>query len=131
MHLDRDQRDKIFKQLDNLLDPDEWDNQDKLLDQSSYSTFLRMILYQPPIKRPSLGLSNTGNLLAAWIEGTNRLSIECFPHDEIRWVLSRMIDGEPESAAGRTPLYRLPTVLAPYNADQWFLNDHRVFPAPR
>jgi len=126
MHLDQAVRDKIFRQLDALLDIGEWDTKDKLLDHASYATFLRLILYQRPSRLPGLGLSYGGNVISAWTNNENRLTIECLPRDEIRWVLSHTINGERETAAGRTPLYRLPEVLVPYNAQQWFVNGHNL-----
>jgi hypothetical protein len=122
MHLKRPWRDGLFRQLDSLLAPESWDKDDKLVDVASYYTFLRMILYVQPARRPGLGLSYNGNLIAAWTVDVNRLTVECLPKDQLRWVLSRSIDDNLERVAGVTFIHRLPDVLAPYHPEIWFTN---------
>ena len=85
-----------------------------------------MIIYLHPTKRPGLGLSSTGNFLAAWMEGKDRIIIECVGHDQVRWVLSRTTDGERESAAGKALLYRIPEVTAPWNPEPLFADGEQV-----
>jgi hypothetical protein len=120
MHLDREWRDRLFAQLDDLLDVQDWHEDDEPLLDESFRTFLRLILYQQPKRRPGLGLSHRGHLVAAWTTGADRLTLECAPGDTIRWVLSCQIDGEHERAAGETHVARLPEILRPYGPDRWF-----------
>jgi hypothetical protein len=120
MHLDRDWRDRLFVQLDDLLNVEDWHEDDEPLVDESFLTFLRLILYQKPRRRPGLGLSHHGNLIAAWTAGADRLTLECGPDDSIRWVLSCEVNGERERAAGETHVARLPQVLRPYGPDRWF-----------
>ncbi len=122
MHLERDRRDRLFAQLDDLLNFEEWHEDDEPLLDASFATFLRLILHQKPERRPGLGLSLRGHLIAAWTEGSDRLTLECLPNDRIRWVLSCTVRGERERAAGETHVARLPAVLAPYGPDRWFAN---------
>lgn len=122
MHLDRNWRNKLFASLDDLLDPDDWHEDDELMQSASYATFLRLVLHVRPARSPSLGLSNQGNVLAAWINGEHRLALECLPQDIIRWSLSCRIDDELERAVGETPVRRLRAVLAPYGPERWFAN---------
>jgi hypothetical protein len=122
MHLSKEWRDKLFRQLDALLDADSWDEADKVLDNGSFSTFLRMVLYQKLERRPALGISNRGHLLADWTVSGESLTVEFFPNDEVRWVLTHVVDGERESAAGQTQVGRLERVLAPYEPERWFAN---------
>ena len=122
MHLDKTWRAKLFSQLDSLLDADSWDEADKVLDSSSFSTFLRMIIYRGTERRPALGISHRGHLLADWADNGESLTIEFLPKDEVRWVLSHRVDGERENAAGQTHVGRLDAVLAPYEPDRWFAN---------
>jgi hypothetical protein len=122
MHLDKAWRDKLFQQLDCLLDVDSWDEADDVLDNSSFATFLRMILYYKLERRPALGLSYRGHLLADWTVNNESLTIEFLPKDEVRWVLAHVVDGDRENAAGHTQLARLGSVLAPYDPKRWFAN---------
>jgi hypothetical protein len=120
MHLDREWRDGLFAQLDDLLEIEDWHEDDEPLLDESFRTFLRLILYQKPKRRPGLGLSHRGHLIAAWTTGADRLTLECAPDDTIRWVLSCQTDGERERAAGETHVARLPEVIRPYRPDRWF-----------
>lgn len=122
MHLDESWRKRLFTQLDDLLDADDWHKEDEPVVGASFGTFLRMIVYQAPERRPALGVSNRGNLIAAWTSGADRLTLEFLPEDLVRWVLSCEIDGEIERAAGESPVRRLPLVMSAYQPDRWFSN---------
>ena len=74
MHLDREWRERLFKQLDSLHDPEEWEAEDKPIQQSSFATFLKAICQIRPSVRPGLGLSHDGQLVAAWTSGKNRFA---------------------------------------------------------
>ena len=56
MHLDSEWRLELLKTLDRLLAPDDWEKDFRLPSEQSFSTFLRMIIYLHPTKRPGLGL---------------------------------------------------------------------------
>lgn len=115
MHLDPAWRRTLLSTLDQLLDSDDWDNEFVLPSEQSFSTFLRMIIYLHPTKRPGLGLSASGHFLAAWTRAKDRIVIESLANDEVRWVLSRTVAGERESAAGKVLIHRVPDVIAPYD----------------
>jgi hypothetical protein len=120
MHLDGEWRAKLFHQLDSLLDLAEWEPSDQPLQQSSYATFLKAILNINAERRPGLGVSNTGHLIAAWTTGADRLTIEFLPSDRVRWVLSRRYDGDIERFAGETRVGRLAEGLQHYHPEHWF-----------
>jgi hypothetical protein len=120
MHLDRDWRDKLFRQLDSLHDADELEEGDEPLRQSSFATFLKAILMVNPQRRPGLGLSREGHLIAAWTTGRDRLTIEFLPNDRVRWVLARYKDDEPSRFAGQTPVDELAAGLSPHRPERWF-----------
>ena len=120
MHLDTEWRSRIFEQLDDLLDVDDWHEDDDPIKASSFETFLRMIIFHSPSRRPGFGVSNRGYLIAAWTSDSDRLTIEFLPNDTVRWVLSCEVDGETERAAGETTVRRLMEVLAPYSPPRWF-----------
>lgn len=122
MHLNGDWREKFFWQIDNLLDEENWEEGDLPMTQESFKTLLRMMTLQRGMKRPGLGLTSEGNAIATWTNGDRRLTVECYPGDQVRWVLSVREDGQPESAAGKTSLPRLLKVLAPYSPELWFFS---------
>jgi hypothetical protein len=119
-HLNRDERARLFKQLDSLLDAENWDSADVVTTEASFTTLLRMVLFLGG-RRPALGVTGTGNFIATWTEGDDRLTIECKSEDHVRWVLVQNLDGQRESAAGETTARRLPEVLRPYDpSKRWF-----------
>jgi hypothetical protein len=120
MYIDRDWRSRLFQQLDNLLAVEDWAKEDQAPTVDSFCTFLRLLTSLKPTRRPGLGATTDGHLIATWTRASDRLTIECLPNDLVRWHLSAMIAGEKESAAGLTPLTRLSEVLAPYNPERWF-----------
>jgi hypothetical protein len=122
MHLDNEWRRRFFSQLDNLMDIENWEDDDAPITVSSFTTLLRMLTAIKPVRRPGLGATSEGNIIAAWTVGSDRLTIQCLPEDRARWVLSRVIDGSRESAAGESGLTRLEAVLSPYNPEIWFTN---------
>ncbi len=124
MHLDRDWRYRLFRQFDSLLAAEDWDVSDQPPSVESFSTFLRMLIFLKPPRRPGLGASSDRTVVASWTAGNDRLTMECLPDDGIRWHLSVLIDDNRERAAGLTPVQRLANVLAPYQPDRWFNADH-------
>lgn len=122
MHLDREWRERLFKQLDSLHDPEVWDAEDNPIQQSSFATFLKAICQIRPTVRPGLGLSHAGHLIAAWTSGKNRLTIEFMRNDRVRWVVSRYPEGELEQVAGQTLVSRLLESLKPYSPEEWLFN---------
>ncbi len=123
MHLTAEWRKRLFEQLDSLHDPAEWEAGSAPITQSSFSTFLKAILALKPSRRPALGLSHSGNLIASWTVGGDRLTIEFLPDDRVRWVLARLRDGERERFAGHTSVARLFEGLAPYQPQYWFSHE--------
>lgn len=115
MHLDNAWRAGLFRQLDGLLDAEDWDFSDQLPSVASFRTFLRMIIAFGSARRPSLGATSTGEIVAAWSKDGDRLTIECLANDQIRWVMSRTIDGRKVSAAGKTFADSVLRELAPYD----------------
>jgi hypothetical protein len=119
-HFSSDERARLFKQLDSLLDIESWDAADTVTTEASFTTLLRMVLLLGG-RRPALGVTGGGNFIATWTEGDDRLTIECKPEDHVRWVLVQSLDGQRETAAGETTAKRLPEVLHPYDPPRrWF-----------
>jgi hypothetical protein len=121
MHFEQEFRDRLFRQLDSLHETDQWEEGDEPLNQLSFQTFLKAILTVRPERRPGLGLSQTGNLIAAWTTARDRLTIEFLPNDRVSWVLARYDDtDEPARFAGQTSVSELVEGLAPHRPEHWF-----------
>ncbi|MSP43864.1 MAG: hypothetical protein EXR08_10980 [Alphaproteobacteria bacterium] len=120
-HIDPSLRSQLFFQIDWLLKSEEWEEGDNLPNEQSFKTLIKFILNSSPLESPSLGLSESGNLLALWINGVNKLNLECFPNDHFKWLVSCVFEGKKERAAGESPsLVRLLNSLEPYNNAGWF-----------
>jgi hypothetical protein len=130
MHLDAEWRKNLFGQLDSLHDPAEWEVDEEPITESSFDTFLKAILDIKPERRPGLGLSPAGNLIAAWTTGRDRLTIEFLPNDLVRWVLSVYRDNEPIRIAGQMPVSRLVEQLALYEPKRWFSRESKNHQSP-
>ena len=129
MHFGVEWQRRFFAQLDALMNKDDWDSSDTLATDASFTTLIRLLLTMRGQRRPGLGLGNGGRLVAAWTKGTNRLTIECLPDDRVRWIVSQMIEGEPDTAAGDTTLALLPERLAPFNPEKWFADEGSKSPS--
>ena len=120
MHLGRDWVHGLFRQIDSLLDLEEWEPDDPVPGRASARTFIRLLLRVHAVRRPGMGASSRGTLIAAWTVGANRLTIDCLPDDKVRWVLTRSANGVLERAAGDCHVSRICAVLEPYDPDIWF-----------
>jgi hypothetical protein len=123
MHLDHQWRTRFFAQLDSLLSYEDWDKADLPISEDSFTTLLRLLLLIRPKRRAGLGASGDGHIIAMWTVENDRLTVECLPADEVRWIVLREIAGDRESAAGQTSLPRLPEVLQPYASERWFSDE--------
>lgn len=120
MHFADDWRSGLFSQLDCLLDEENWHFEDKLPQQESFRTLLRTVIYNEIRRRPGLGLSPAGNLIAAWTVERDRLTVECMVRDQLRYTLIKYVDEERVSAAGQAPAQYLRKYIAPYEPEVRF-----------
>ena len=128
MHFGCDWQKRFFTQLDAILDADEWDETDQIITELAFTTLLRILLILRGKRRPGLGVGPNGSIVAAWTNGPNRLTLECRPNDEVRWIISQIVDGKLDTAAGQTSLSHLFQRLAPYDPEQWFTDEGRQTP---
>lgn len=119
-HIKDDLRKQLYRQLDSVLDADEWMEGDEPLAIGSYRTFLRLMLIIRPDVRPGLGLTSDGHLLATWKKGDARLTIYCFDDDAVRYVLSHIVEDRRRTAAGDASIYDLMAMIAPFQPERWF-----------
>jgi hypothetical protein len=125
-YLDPDWRAQLFETLDKLFDIDDWEDDFVLPLEQSFETFLRLIIHLHPTRRPGIGLSSRGFVLASWSKDNDRIVIECLPQDELRWVLSQSNEGRRESAAGKNRIQRLVELIEGYEPDRFFINGDKV-----
>jgi hypothetical protein len=126
MYLDRAWQNQLFGTLDKLFAFEDWDDEFALPAEYSFATFLRLIIHLHPTKRPGIGLSARGHVLASWSRDRDRIVIECLPNDELRWVLSQSIVGNRESAAGKNKIHRLLDLIEGYEPDRFFKDGDKV-----
>lgn len=120
MHLDKDFKSSLFKQIDNVLDQDEWDPDDKLMQRDSFKWFLKAILDLRPEKAPSLGISNKGNIFSAWVRDKNRLILEFLPNGLAKWSITLITDEFEEFSSAVVSVQLLKSKLARYQPEFWF-----------
>ena len=125
MHLSIDWRDTLFAYLDMLHEAEDWDARDEPAKIASFTTFLRMILFLRPVKRPGMGLTASGIIVATWTEVGHHLTLECLAADVVAWSIAIPGDGDVEVAAGMCKLQRIREDLSPYRADEWLGNGAR------
>ena len=128
MHFSRDWQQRFFAQLDAIMDAEEWDESDQVITEPAFTTLLRILLMLRGKRRPGLGIGPNGNIIAGWTNGPNRLTLECRANDEVRWIISQIVDGRPDTAAGQTTLAHLFQRIVPYNPEQWFTDEGRQTP---
>jgi hypothetical protein len=120
MHLEDSWRSGLFRQLDSLLDAENWDFSDRLPTMDSYMTFLRLLILLGRPRRPGLGATSDGNIIAAWTNDQNRLTIECRPYDQLRWIVVRDLPGGVVRSANTCTTKQLREMLGFYKPDIWF-----------
>jgi hypothetical protein len=89
MHLTIEWRKAIFDQLEFLLKPENWQEDSALIEVSTFLTFLRFLIFAAPNRVPSLGVSPNGNVLAAWLKGDERITVQFLPDDRAIATLIR------------------------------------------
>ena len=119
MHMDASWRDGLFRQLDSLHDPEEWDLEDTPIEKGSFGTFLKAMIKLAPTVKPGLGASYKGHVVAAWTRDQDRLTVEFYPSDRVRWVISNLTEHGMERFAGDVPVSRLAETLQPYEPKRW------------
>jgi hypothetical protein len=120
MHLPEGWRKRLFEKIDDLHEPDDWEDGDQLADPASFKTFLRTVLRLGITKNMMLGISDDGNILAGLRCGDDSLSFAFLPNDRIRWSIVEHEGDTTNSTGGTTSLERLPDCLKPYNPEAWF-----------
>lgn len=120
MHIDSNTRENFFKQIDLMHDAGEWDTEDGPISPSSYTSFLRWMVFASPVRAPGLGMGSSGNLIAVWMDGADRLVLEFLKGDSVKWLVKRANADGVEAGSGQTKILRVGAVLTPYNVETFF-----------
>ncbi len=120
MRLDEQSRRRFFAQIDRLHDTEEWMVGDRPIRLESYKSFIRAYLAGMIGGKPSLALSPDGYAMAIWRAGEDRLTIEFFENDRIRYLVSQTVDNKIERVAAETTISRLTVLLQPFSSERWF-----------
>ena len=108
MLFDSDWLTGLSRQIDAMLDPDEWIEGDKPLSPDSFDTLLLVLMRLRPYRRPGLGLTDDGNAVATWSRSaTDRLIVECLSNGRVRWIATAPVAGVNESGTMETTPDRL------------------------
>jgi len=120
MRLDPKAKQRFFRQLDRLHDENEWFEGDQPVALDSYKAFVRAYVSGIIGGRPAFALAKDGRLIAIWQHGGDKLTMEFFPRDKVRYLITQILDGERERFAGDTSIGRLSQVLSPFGSARWF-----------
>lgn len=114
MHLPRSWRETFFKQIDVLLDLDNWDEDDAVLSEDSIDTAIRALVYLDLKINPGVGVTADGNLALTWVKGTDRLTIICLPNDKVQVIVNISIDEEPNISSNRVATEHITKLINPH-----------------
>jgi hypothetical protein len=121
MHLPKGFAVGLNGQFANMMADDVWEDDDVLPSMDSLNAFLLMLISTKAMHRPGIGTNGRGSITAFWREGENRLTIDCLPSGNTRWVLTREnAPGKIERAAAECHPERLREVLNPFRPEVWF-----------
>jgi len=104
MHLSHDARYKIFNQLDAIINPDDWHEEDALPRPEAFQEFLKWLIYARCFDWTSLGVSDEGHILIAWTTANALLTANFGGSGEVRWTTRVQSDSGVEHAAGKSSL---------------------------
>ena len=122
----------VYKRLNHLLpillNPDEYEEGDKLPDPFSFRSMLDLLVAHPEFDVPRINLSRRGYLRLSWRKAENKLTtLECRPDGMIDWLWfappargSRL----PQRAAGESAVSEIIKILRVPNALAWMERDH-------
>ncbi len=99
MHMKDATRRDFFKQIDELLDIEEFTEDDSLINQESFRAFLNFFSTTHNLKRTALTVTPSGNTVTSWIVPNEKLHIEFLPSGYSRTIASLVKNEEKETRA--------------------------------
>lgn len=95
-YLDKKFKDALFAQIDLVLNEEDWEVSDPVVDVKSFETLLKFVLNHRPAEAPSINISNSGNIIATWINDNSKVRMECFPSEHINFFSVSFLEGEKD-----------------------------------
>jgi hypothetical protein len=117
MYLDESFRLGFFRQIDSLLDIEEWNHDDLPIEGESVRTLLKVILAIGFDRKPGLGSSGLGDIIASWTQKDWRFSVRCFPSDRVHWTVRKEVKGVFETGSGQTVVEELKNIKHAYRLE--------------
>jgi hypothetical protein len=112
MYLSFEDRARIFDEIDYLLDPDSWADEDNLPATHAYRNFLKWLLESKRLDWSSLGLDADGNLLCAFVGERGVVTAAFHAPPVVHWSSTIETEDGVELSAGQSPLRSFVTTSA-------------------
>jgi hypothetical protein len=87
MHLGIDERARLFAELDDKINADDWHEDDKLPTAHSFVQFLKWMIFAGYHKWTSIGVSSAGTITVAWRTPRVLLTADFARENDVRWTV--------------------------------------------
>ncbi|MDF2973677.1 MAG: hypothetical protein K0R61_4127 [Microvirga sp.] len=102
MHIPPAARDHLFEQLDDVLNLEDWHEEDCLPQRASFLNFLKWTVYSKHYDWTSIGLSEDGKILCAFRSRNVLLTANFLGDDQVSWTARVQSEAGLELAAGKS-----------------------------
>jgi hypothetical protein len=86
MHLPAEERARLFARLDQIINVEDWHEEDTPPLVSSFVNFLKWIIFSKNFGWSSIGVSDEGNILVAWTSQNLALTANFFSENKVTWT---------------------------------------------
>jgi hypothetical protein len=104
MHVSEPDRDRIFKQLDDIINIEDWHVEDVFPKHEAFQELLKWSIYSHDYDWTSLGVSDQGDILVSWITDSALLTANLAGKGVVRWTARIKSQTGLEHAAGSCSL---------------------------
>jgi hypothetical protein len=104
MHLTPETRAKLFRDLDEVLNVDDWYEEDAFPNTVSFRDFLKWTIYSKRYNWLSIGFSDEGDILVAWKSEHALLTATFRGNSRVFWTATRSSPEGETYAAGESTL---------------------------
>lgn len=120
-------RHRLAQRLINLAEAAREDEDESQLSPHSLRHFIKFLRSNPRLKYPDVALTPTGNILAQWKAGSNKLlGVQFLPSGEVRFVLfapEKLNDNSIIRLSGVVRLEALLSTVEPHGAASWIIDN--------
>jgi hypothetical protein len=100
MHLAAEERHRIFKRLDSIINVEDWHEEDIFPRVDSFRDFLKWMIFSKNFSWASIGVSNEGNILVAWTTQDITLTANFWGQNRVTWTATIETATPPNHAVG-------------------------------